>query len=47
MAATPYYAMSMQRYMHEYGVPHDEIAKVAVLLRENASKNPLAQFREP
>jgi len=33
--------------MHEYGVPHDEIAKVAVLLRENASKNPLAQFREP
>jgi len=47
MAATPYYAMSMQRYMHEYGVTHEEIAKVAVLLRKNASRNPLAQFTEP
>ena len=47
MTATPYYALSMQRYMWEYGISHREIAKVAVLLRENAGRNPLAQYRDP
>ena len=47
MTATPYYALSMQRYMWEYGVSHEDIARVAVVLRENAGRNPLAQYREP
>jgi len=47
MTATPYYAMSAQRYMWEYSIPHEDISRVAVVLRENASKNPLAQFRDP
>jgi len=47
MTATAYYALSMQRYMWEYGISHKEIAGVAVLLRENAGKNPLAQYRDP
>lgn len=46
-APIPYYAMSAQRYMYEFGVPYEKIARVAVVLREHASKNPLAQYREP
>ncbi len=42
----PLYAMSSQRYMHEYGVSEEDAAHLAVLLRENASKNPLALFRD-
>ncbi|MBU4194312.1 MAG: thiolase family protein [Actinobacteria bacterium] len=47
MTATAYYALSMQRYMWEYSVPHEDISRVAVLLRDNASRNPLAQYRDP
>jgi acetyl-CoA acetyltransferase len=46
-APIPLYAMSAQRYMHEYGVSAQEIAQVPVVLRENAMKNPDAMFREP
>jgi len=46
-APIPLYAMSTQRYMHEYGVSAEEIAKVAVVLRDNASKNPDALYRNP
>lgn len=46
LAATPYYAMATQRYMWEYNIKPEDIAMVAVILRENASKNPYAQFRE-
>jgi len=46
-APIPLYAMSAQRYMHEYGVGAEEIAHVPVVLRENASKNPDAMYREP
>lgn len=45
-APIPYYAMATQRYMHEYHVPPEDIARLPVLLRKNASLNPLAQFRE-
>ncbi|MCL4558226.1 MAG: thiolase family protein [Deltaproteobacteria bacterium] len=43
----PFYAMSSQRYMHEYGVTPRDAAQLAVLLRGNACKNPNAQFRKP
>ncbi len=43
----PFYALSSQRYMHEYGVTPEDAAELAVLLRENACKNPNAQFRKP
>ncbi len=46
MRVAPYYAMATQRYMHEYNVKKEEIAQVPVVLRENASLNPKAQFRE-
>jgi acetyl-CoA C-acetyltransferase len=45
--AAVYYAMAAQRYMYEYNVKREEIAHVPVVLRENASTNPRAQFREP
>jgi acetyl-CoA acetyltransferase len=43
----PYYAMSVQRYMYEYNVSAEQIANVPVILRENASKNPYAEFQKP
>ncbi|MDP6934232.1 MAG: thiolase family protein [Myxococcota bacterium] len=43
----PIYAMSAQRYMHEYGVDEAAIAQASVLLRQHASTHPLAQFRKP
>jgi len=46
-APIPLYAMSAQRYMHEYGVDPETIANVAVVLRENAAKNPDALYRNP
>lgn len=46
LAATPYYAFSAQRYIHQYKIKEEEIAHLPVLLRENASKNPFAQFKE-
>ncbi len=42
----PYYAMATQRYMYEYKVAPEDIAGLPVLLRKNAAKNPIAQFRE-
>jgi acetyl-CoA acetyltransferase len=44
-APVPYYAMSAQRYMHEHGVSHADLAEVAVALRGHASKNPRAEMR--
>ena len=46
-APIPYYAMSHQRYMHEYGVNPEEVAGASVVLRDHASKNPHAQYRAP
>ena len=43
----PFYAMSQQRYMHEYGVSESEIAMSSVRLREHAALHPQAQFRSP
>ncbi len=46
-APIPLYAMSAQRYMHEYGVDAEAIAQVPVVLRENAAKNPDALYGKP
>jgi len=46
-APIPLYAMSVQRYMHEYGVTAEAIADVPVVLRDNASRNPDALYRDP
>lgn len=43
----PIYAMSHQRYMHEYGVSEADIAMSSVRLREHAQLHPEAQFRDP
>ena len=42
----PIYAMSHQRYMHEFGVTEEEIALSSVRMREHAALHPMAQFRE-
>ena len=43
----PFYAMSQQRWMIDYNIRPEDIAYLPVLLRQNASKNPMAQFRNP
>ncbi len=42
----PIYAMSHQRYMHEFGVSEEEVALSSVRLREHAASHPIAQFKE-
>lgn len=42
-----YYAMCQQRYMHETGADPEQIASLPVVLRDNASKNPRAFYRDP
>ncbi len=43
----PLYALSHQRYMHEFGVDEAQVALSSVRLREHAANHPLAQFRDP
>jgi len=45
-APVPVYAMSAQRYMHEYGASEEDVAEASVILREHSSQHPLAQFRD-
>jgi acetyl-CoA acetyltransferase len=45
VAATPSFAMVASRYMAEYGVAPETLAKIVVDERENAQKNPKAVFR--
>ncbi len=42
----PVYAMSHQRYMHEFGLTEAQVADVSVALRRHAAEHPLAQFRK-
>jgi len=46
-APIPVYAMSHQRYMHEFDVSPEEVALSSVQLRSHAVDHPLAQFRDP
>jgi acetyl-CoA C-acetyltransferase len=46
VAATPSFAMVASRYMSQYGVDPETLAKVVVDQRYNALKNPKAVFRD-
>lgn len=41
------YAMRAQRYMHEYGLSREDLARVSVKNRANGALNPDAQLRTP
>ena len=41
------YAMRARRYMHEYGLTEDQLAKVSVKAHEHGAHNPDAQYRNP
>jgi acetyl-CoA acetyltransferase len=41
------YAMVAQRHMHDYGTKPEQLAEVAVTMRQHASMNPVAKYREP
>ncbi len=40
-------ALLMQRYMHEYGVRHEDFAGFPINAHKNAATNPYAMFRKP
>jgi acetyl-CoA acetyltransferase len=41
------YAMAARRHMHEFGTTPEQLAAVAVTMREHAGHNPQAQYRDP
>jgi acetyl-CoA acetyltransferase len=41
------YAMAAKRHMHEYGTTSEQLAEIAVGVREFAKFNPLARYRDP
>jgi acetyl-CoA acetyltransferase len=41
------YALAARRHMHEYGTTSEQLAEVAVTMRDHASHNPMAQYRDP
>jgi acetyl-CoA acetyltransferase len=41
------YAMAAQRHMHQYGTTAEQLASIAVQVREHASRNPNAMYRDP
>jgi len=41
------YALAARRHMHEYGTTSEQLAAVAVTMREHAKFNPQAQYRDP
>ncbi len=42
-----YYGLVASRYMHEYGLPQEDLAEFAVLMRRHALGHPGAQFHDP
>ena len=47
MLTTQFFAMKIQRYMAEYGISADTLAKVAAKAFDNGSRNPNAWRRQP
>ena len=47
MVTTQFFAMKIQRYMHEFGISRSTLAKVAAKNYRNGSKNPNAWRRRP
>ena len=42
-----FYALIARRHMHEFGTTPEQLARVAVTMRQHAGFNPGARFREP
>lgn len=42
-----FYALVARRHMHEFGTTPEQLARVAVTMRDHAGLNPGARFREP
>src|SRR5437870_11908478 len=40
-------AVAATRHMFEFGTTSEQLAEIAVQIRKNASRNPLAMYREP
>ena len=47
MLTTQFFAMKIQRYMHEYGISRGTLAKVAAKAFRNGARNPNAWRRQP
>lgn len=41
------HAMAATRHMHEFGTTPADLAEIAVQIRSNAARNPLAMYRDP
>jgi acetyl-CoA acetyltransferase len=41
------YALAAARHMHDYGTTSEQLAEIAATMRDHASANPLAQYRDP
>jgi len=41
------YALCAQRHMHEFGTTSEQLAAIAVAMRQHATRNPRAKYREP
>src|SRR5690242_19329454 len=41
------YALAAQRHMHDYGTTSEQLASIAVQMREHATRNPNAMYRDP
>jgi acetyl-CoA acetyltransferase len=41
------YALAAARHHHDYGTRPEQLAEIAVTMRDHASANPLAQYRDP
>jgi acetyl-CoA acetyltransferase len=41
------YALAAARHQHDYGTTSEQLAEIAVTMRDHASVNPLAQYRDP
>ncbi len=47
MGAPPGYALVARRYMHEFGLTHEQMAQVPLTFRAHATKNANAQYQTP
>ena len=47
MLTTQFFAMKIQRYMHDHGISASTLAKVAAKAYRNGSRNPNAWRRTP
>jgi acetyl-CoA C-acetyltransferase len=41
------YALVARRHMHQYGTKPEQLAEIAVAVRQHASRNPNAKYRDP